>query len=216
MRRTPDRARSAGPGRASQLGRAGYGKTGTQWHVTGAGAYALDSLAVATGREDFAAAASECIAFEGSSFDAGCNNWPDLRGEGEPSWPCQWCHGAPGIGLARVAMARHRKNGRGQLKDDVVHAVEVRRRGGRAMSILFAAVPLAISNSFVRPRAPLGARILVNLLRVVFCRSLKTPPRLATTAGTAVRGNSTWAYFAALPVSATQRCARSMARFPMC
>jgi type 2 lantibiotic biosynthesis protein LanM len=92
-------------------------------------AYALDSLAVATGREDFAAAASECIAFEDSSFDAGRKNWPDLRGEGEPSWPCQWCHGAPGIGLARVAMARHRKNGRGQLKDDVVHAVEGAEKG---------------------------------------------------------------------------------------
>jgi type 2 lantibiotic biosynthesis protein LanM len=87
-------------------------------------AYALDSLASATGRKDFAAAAAECIAFEDSSFDANRNNWPDLRGEGEPSWPCQWCHGAPGIGLARIAMARHGKNGRGQLKDDVVHAVE--------------------------------------------------------------------------------------------
>ena len=92
-------------------------------------AYALDSLAAATGREDFAAAAAECIAFEDSSFDAGRNNWPDIRGEGEPSWPCQWCHGAPGIGLARIAMARHRKNGRGQLKDDVVHAVDGATKG---------------------------------------------------------------------------------------
>ena len=24
----------------------------------------------------------------------------------EPSWPCQWCHGAPGIGLARLATAK--------------------------------------------------------------------------------------------------------------
>ena len=92
-------------------------------------AYALDSLAAATGREDFAAAAAECIAFEDSSFDAGRSNWPDLRAEGEPSWPCQWCHGAPGIGLARIAMARHRKNGRGQLKDDVVHAVDGATKG---------------------------------------------------------------------------------------
>jgi type 2 lantibiotic biosynthesis protein LanM len=87
-------------------------------------AFALDLLASATGRKDFAAAAAECIAFEHSTFDANRNNWPDLRGEGEPSWPCQWCHGAPGIGLARIAMARHGKNGRGQLKVDVVHAVE--------------------------------------------------------------------------------------------
>jgi len=90
-------------------------------------AYALDSLVAATGREDFAAAAAECIAFEDSTFDAGRNNWPDLRGEGEPSWPCQWCHGAPGIGLARIAMTR--KKGRGQLKDDVARAVEGAAKG---------------------------------------------------------------------------------------
>src|SRR5262245_11358047 len=92
-------------------------------------AYALDSLASATGRKDFSMAAAECIAFEDSTFDANRNNWPDLRGEGEPSWPCQWCHGAPGIGLARIAMARHGKNGRDQLKDDVVHAVEGAAKG---------------------------------------------------------------------------------------
>ncbi len=90
-------------------------------------AFALDSLAAATGREDFAAAAAECIAFEDSTFDAGRNNWPDLRAEGEPSWPCQWCHGAPGIGLARIAMTR--KTGRGQLKDDVTRAVEGAAKG---------------------------------------------------------------------------------------
>jgi type 2 lantibiotic biosynthesis protein LanM len=92
-------------------------------------AFALDLLASATGRKDFAAAAAECIAFEDSTFDANRNNWPDLRGEGEPSWPCQWCHGAPGIGLARIAMARHGKNGRDQLKDDVVQAVEGAAKG---------------------------------------------------------------------------------------
>ena len=69
-------------------------------------AYALASLSSATGREEFAQAASECIAFENSSYDAGRNNWPDLRGAAEPLWQCQWCHGAPGIGLARIATAK--------------------------------------------------------------------------------------------------------------
>ena len=63
-------------------------------------------MAAAAGREDFAAAASECLAFEDSSYDAERHNWPDLRGGGAPTFPCQWCHGAPGIGLARLAMAR--------------------------------------------------------------------------------------------------------------
>jgi type 2 lantibiotic biosynthesis protein LanM len=68
-------------------------------------AYALSSLAAATGREEFAAAAAECIAFEDSSYDATRHNWPDLRSS-EAHWPCQWCHGATGIGLARLGMSK--------------------------------------------------------------------------------------------------------------
>jgi lantibiotic modifying enzyme len=71
-------------------------------------AYALASLALAAQREEFANSASECIAFENSSHDPSRNNWPHFRGEGEPTWPCQWCHGAAGIGLARIAMVRQR------------------------------------------------------------------------------------------------------------
>ena len=69
-------------------------------------ALALWSLAAASSRKDFADAASECIAFEDSSYDAARHNWPDLRGGGAPTWPCQWCHGAPGIGLARLGMQK--------------------------------------------------------------------------------------------------------------
>ena len=69
-------------------------------------AYALASLAAATGRDDFASAASQCIAFENSSYDPQRSNWPDLRGDDESQWPCQWCHGAPGIGIARAASAK--------------------------------------------------------------------------------------------------------------
>jgi type 2 lantibiotic biosynthesis protein LanM len=69
-------------------------------------AYALASLAAASGREDFADAAAECIAFEDAGYNAERHNWPDLRNSNKPLWPCQWCHGAPGIGLARIATAR--------------------------------------------------------------------------------------------------------------
>jgi type 2 lantibiotic biosynthesis protein LanM len=69
-------------------------------------AYALASLAAASGREQFADAAAECIAFEDQTYDPARHNWPDLRVPGQPVWPCQWCHGAPGIGLARLATAR--------------------------------------------------------------------------------------------------------------
>ena len=69
-------------------------------------AYALASLSEATRRDDFMQLAIECIAFENASYDPGRNNWPDLRGNQGPTWPCQWCHGATGIGLARIGMSR--------------------------------------------------------------------------------------------------------------
>jgi lantibiotic modifying enzyme len=69
-------------------------------------AYALASLSGATGREEFAEAASQCIAFENSSFECQRSTWPDLRDPAGPSWTCQWCHGAFGIGIARIATAK--------------------------------------------------------------------------------------------------------------
>jgi len=92
-------------------------------------AYALASLAAATGREDFAQAASECIAFENSSYDVERKNWPDFRNGGEPLWPCQWCHGAPGIGLARLAMTRRGGIDVKRLESDIANAVDGARRG---------------------------------------------------------------------------------------
>ena len=92
-------------------------------------AYALASLSTATGRDDFAKAAAECIAFENSSFDAARGNWPDLRAEGAPGWPCQWCHGAPGIGLARIAMAKQRGSDCKPLATDIRHALAGVERG---------------------------------------------------------------------------------------
>ncbi len=86
-------------------------------------AYALASLAAATGRDDFTEAAAECISFENSSYDAARHNWPDLRSD-EPHWPCQWCHGAPGIGLARLAMTKTGTRDAQLAVSDVRRAVE--------------------------------------------------------------------------------------------
>jgi type 2 lantibiotic biosynthesis protein LanM len=90
------------------------------WAVQGAGpnplngvshgaagfALALASLASATGDAAFAAAAAECLAFENASYDAERRNWPDLRHRDAPRWHWKWCHGAYGIGLSRIAIAR--------------------------------------------------------------------------------------------------------------
>ncbi len=92
-------------GRRSFVGQ-GFGTQGLNGMSHGAAgfAYALASLAAATGREDFALAASECLGFENASYDPDRSNWPDRRHPGEPGWACRWCHGAPGIGMARAAM----------------------------------------------------------------------------------------------------------------
>jgi type 2 lantibiotic biosynthesis protein LanM len=99
--------RAGSAGRRSWAGQ-GVGRSALNGMSHGAAgfAYALASLAAASGREDFADAAAECIAFEDASYDTDRHNWPDLRNSEQELWPCQWCHGAPGIGLARIATAR--------------------------------------------------------------------------------------------------------------
>ena len=75
-------------------------------------ALALSKLAHESGREDFLSAANECIAYEQSNYDALEHNWPDERldesGDGSymKNWICQWCHGAPGIGLAHISRVK--------------------------------------------------------------------------------------------------------------
>ena len=39
-------------------------------------------------------------------FSAQAGNWPDLRSAGSDRFMLAWCHGAPGIGLGRVASLR--------------------------------------------------------------------------------------------------------------
>jgi type 2 lantibiotic biosynthesis protein LanM len=72
-------------------------------------ALAFTALSVATGRDEFIRVAKECIEFENASFSCSRGNWPDFRREifeTETFWPCQWCHGAGGIGLGRVGMLK--------------------------------------------------------------------------------------------------------------
>jgi lantibiotic modifying enzyme len=62
----------------------------------------------ATGEVAFREAAVAGRQFEDGQFDPGRGNWPDRRGAaGGPGGgdTCSWCHGAPGIALARAAMA---------------------------------------------------------------------------------------------------------------
>jgi len=120
-------------GRRSWIGQ-GFGRAPLNGMSHGAAgfAYALASLAAASGRDQFADAAAECIVFEDQSYDAARHNWPDLRVPGQPAFPCQWCHGAPGIGLARLATARRigsdpaldARIGRSVVDTDIANALD--------------------------------------------------------------------------------------------
>ena len=95
-------------------------------------AYALASLSTATGREEFAQAAAESIEFENASYSPERKNWPDFRFGDEPSWSCQWCHGATGIGLARIAAARLKGIEPEAYVSDIKNAIDGAQSGWRS------------------------------------------------------------------------------------
>jgi type 2 lantibiotic biosynthesis protein LanM len=75
-------------------------------------ALALARLGAASGDSRFVAAARAAIAYERGCFAAELGNWPDYRDSEDLRErrrssgglaQATWCHGAPGIGLARVA-----------------------------------------------------------------------------------------------------------------
>jgi lantibiotic modifying enzyme len=67
-------------------------------------------VAAVTGQAQLATVAEQAFSYERSLFDAGMQNWPDLRthpgavkgGPGPRSYSAWWCHGAAGIALARL------------------------------------------------------------------------------------------------------------------
>lgn len=81
----------------------GRGSSGISW--------ALLQLAAACGDEKYRKTGFEALSYERSVFSATVNNWPDFRTAGKPALPkgfyrymTAWCHGAPGIGLARLSL----------------------------------------------------------------------------------------------------------------
>lgn len=110
-RRLMDTARKADQGwswdtlhRPDQPGLTGFS------HGTAGIAWALLELHHATGENTFRAAAEQAIRYERHWFNAEQGNWADLRSLFDPTlgdgktltYMLAWCHGAPGIGLARI------------------------------------------------------------------------------------------------------------------
>ncbi|WP_296616901.1 lanthionine synthetase LanC family protein [Sphingomonas sp.] len=79
-------------------------------HGAGGVGWALLELGAATGEKRFTEAGRDAFSYEDSWFDAATDRWPDLRKHdhddpGGPA-PAAWCHGAVGIGLARIRALR--------------------------------------------------------------------------------------------------------------
>lgn len=85
----------------------GPGLTGFAHGAAGI-AWALGRLAVRTGDGRFSEGAARALAYERRHFDEERGGWPDLResrrAEGRAPLFHAWCHGAPGIGLARLEL----------------------------------------------------------------------------------------------------------------
>ncbi len=64
---------------------------------------ALLKLYQASGENQFLCLAKRGLEYERSLFDPRDQGWPDLRGRNPVRDPVQWCHGAAGVGLARMA-----------------------------------------------------------------------------------------------------------------
>jgi lantibiotic biosynthesis protein len=79
-------------------------------HGTSGIAWAMAALSKVTRRQEFLTAAEEALRYERSHFHPEENNWPDLRSfvqaAASGAQPCAlaWCHGAPGIGIARLGL----------------------------------------------------------------------------------------------------------------
>ena len=67
-------------------------------------AFALSRLSFESGRDDFLKLSESLVCIENESYCKANHNWPDFRVgmHSKNKWSCQWCHGAAGIGLARI------------------------------------------------------------------------------------------------------------------
>lgn len=94
-------------------------------------AYTLTKLSVATKRDDFLQAAREAIIYERTIYDAQARNWPVLPPPGSRARPLlvnAWCHGAPGVALARLGCLNAMDDP--AVREDLDVALDTTVRGG--------------------------------------------------------------------------------------
>ena len=89
-------------------------------------AAALSRLHTVTGRHHYLDSARAALGWERRHFDRGSGNWTDLRGDSDPDttrFMLSWCHGAPGIGLARLCLT-NTPLWDSEIEDDLRHALK--------------------------------------------------------------------------------------------
>jgi type 2 lantibiotic biosynthesis protein LanM len=93
-------------------------------------AWALHQLAQATSQERFRQAAREAVAYEQTLFRPEAGNWLDVRplAGDSPAFMTAWCHGAPGIGLARLASLAYQDTP--AIRADIETALQTTLREG--------------------------------------------------------------------------------------
>jgi type 2 lantibiotic biosynthesis protein LanM len=100
-------------------------------------AWALCELARLTGEQRFRQAAVDAMTYERHLFDAKARNWPDLRVDPAVDtvprargarFMSAWCHGAPGVGLARLQILRHWATA--EVRTEIDHALHTTRAEG--------------------------------------------------------------------------------------
>lgn len=101
-------------------------------------AYALLKLYEVTGNNSYRGTAEQAIRYENTLFSPKYSNWQDLRGVVEqknnvPFYMARWCHGAPGIGLARLASI-HLSNDPSSVNTDIANAIRTTQKAARSMT----------------------------------------------------------------------------------
>jgi lantibiotic modifying enzyme len=140
---------------------AGVGTTPLCGYAHGASGMglALIEAGVRFDRDDFIAGGLAAFRYEDGLYDEAQGNWPDLRSvRGDPSSPRRsfmvaWCHGAAGIGLARLRALRLLPTRRAVLEVGVQRAV-------RSTAAAFAEVPEQADASPCHGRAGLAETLL--------------------------------------------------------
>ncbi|MCB9688018.1 MAG: type 2 lantipeptide synthetase LanM [Alphaproteobacteria bacterium] len=114
--------RPAGPGVGWVVPGTSEQPLGGMAHGVAGIALALHRLSHATDDPRFAEVAAAALLYERTLVDAE-GRWSDLRSSGHDHGPGAWCHGAPGIGLARLASGAEDARTLAEIEDTVARTL---------------------------------------------------------------------------------------------